>query len=154
MYLVLQMKKHVQGCYVSCQKSLDMSQIELLHFPVKLIFFISVHGRTPLFFHTVHSFHQPITSALPAKCVENLTTCSHPHCYHPTPSHPSPRTCILNCLLTASLLLPLPPPIIYFKCGNQSDIFRHKSCPVTPHLNHVLSLLTWKPSSICPSHLE
>lgn len=111
-----------------------MSKIELLHFPTKLVFYISVHGNH-LFFHAPHSFHQPIISTLPAKCIQNPTICHRPHCYHSGLSHHHLKPVFSQSPFNQSPYFHLcPSPIIYSKLGNQSNIFKHKSCPVTLQL--------------------
>lgn len=110
-----------------------MSKFELLHFPTKPVF--SSPFMAVIFSSSLLSFSTFLPSANYVRSTCRIllepNRLSPPSCYHPGPSHLHLKPGFSQ---PVSLLPPCPSPIIYPKLGNQSDVFKHKSCPVTPQL--------------------
>lgn len=115
------------------RNGLTCPKLSSFTFPQNLPFHLSSwqSSLTSLFFHTPHSFHQPIISALPAKFIQNPTTCHHPRCYHPGPSNPHLKPGFSQ---LASLHPPLGLSCNLFQTWQPEQYFKHKSRPITPQL--------------------
>lgn len=78
--------------------------------------------------------HIPSISQLYQLYLQNAK-CRHPHSYYSGPSHHHLKSVFSQSPFNWSPYFHLcPSPIIYTKLGNQSNILKHKSCPVTPQL--------------------